>query len=598
MLLDELVEKLQAKLVENNRLLENIDAEREMIEKVSQEEVLKITAECDAIKERVISIGKMSQKKAQIVFSDLDRMLLDRREVVRTGSLVLCPEIEKIGKDVAAKDLDLEESWEKVKEVVESELPDVDVTVPQFFPSSSLSTIKNSDIGFICLAEFPPNQFEVIIVGSPMRQLTSESNTMKVFCMIKTDQMFTENIQNHVKFSIKNLNSKNPVSYCNEDCRMAEDKKSFCITFLATESGKYKVTALLYGEHITSSPLIIPVSVLKTSLAEKKDEEIKANSDHNNNASQIYLDPSILTAPPQSSLPSTPLDLQGLYRDQGKLTCYKVFSIESGSKPGNICKPIGMCVLQNKNIVVATTFDDKVRMFSPSGNFLSFITLSKAPFSRPTDMLTLHSGEFVVRDDNKVTVFTKEGKFLRMLWQDKGNVKCYGLAQDKEDRVITIMCNRSQRRTELLFFDLTSGELVRKIDMVDIIAEKDKSKCRFLTYQLGNLYITDLGLDCVYVLDPATTTVKVFGKSGSGDGQFSDPAGLVVDCFGNIVVADSRNHRLCLFTNTGKFLCKVGLSPEASRPSGVVLDSKNKELYVLNLWGKNAMIKYRFSKVV
>ena len=66
-----------------------------------------------------------------------------------------------------------------------------------------------------------------------------------------------------------------------------------------------------------------------------------------------------------------------------------------------------------------------------------------------------------------------------------------------------------------------------------------------------------------------------------------------VDSFGNIVVADSRNHRLCLFTNKGKFLCKVGLSPEASRPSGVVLDSENRELYVLNLWGKNAMIKYR-----
>lgn len=509
MLLDELVEKMQAKLVENNKVLENIDDRREMIENVSQEEVSKITAECDAIKERVGSIGEMSQKKARGVFSDLDRMLLDRREVVRTGSLVLCPEIDKLVE--SGDDKDLEDCWEKVKEVVESEMPDVDVTVPEFFPSSSLSTIKNSDIGVICLAEFPPNQFEVLIASPPMRQLNSETNTMKVFCMIKTDQLFTENIQNHVKFSIKNLNSKNPVTYCNEDCKMAEDKKSFSITFLATESGKYKVTALLYGEHITSSPLIIPVtvSVQEIGLVEKKDEETnKDNSDLDNNASELYPDPSIITAPPPSSLPS-PLDLQKVYRDQGKLICYKVFSIETGSKPGNICKPIGMCVLHNKNIVVATTFDDKVRMFSPSGTFLSFVTLSNAPFSRPTDMLTLHSGEFVVRDDNKVTVLTEEGKFLRTLWQDKGHVKCYGLAQDKEDRVITIMCNRSQRRTELLFFDLASGELVKKIDMEDIIAEKDKSKCRFLTYQLGKLYITDLGLDCVYVLDPVTNTVKV-----------------------------------------------------------------------------------------
>ena len=48
-----------------------------------------------------------------------------------------------------------------------------------------------------------------------------------------------------------------------------------------------------------------------------------------------------------------------------------------------------------------------------------------------------------------------------------------------------------------------------RIEMEDIIANKAMSKCRFLTYQLGKLYITDLGLDCVYVLDPVTNTVKV-----------------------------------------------------------------------------------------
>ena len=59
----------------------------------------------------------------------------------------------------------------------------------------------------------------------------------------------------------------------------------------------------------------------------------------------------------------------------------------------------------------------------------------------------------MVRDDNKVIVFNSEGKFLRTLWQDKGQVKCYGLAQDKEGRVITIMETRNHKKTDLLFFD-------------------------------------------------------------------------------------------------------------------------------------------------
>ena len=59
-----------------------------------------------------------------------------------------------------------------------------------------------------------------------------------------------------------------------------------------------------------------------------------------------------------------------------------------------------------------------------------------------------------------------------------------------------------------------------------------------------------------------------------------------------MIVADSKNHRLCLFDVEGNFLGNVHLRPEARRPSGVVLDIKNRELYVLTLNGKVAMTKY------
>ena len=235
---------------------------------------------------------------------------------------------------------------------------------------------------------------------------------------------------------------------------------------------------------------------------------LKYVSPHLNGASTSSISsssPSIFTSKPTAS---APLDLQ-LYCFKGRLICQKLLSLETGTKAENICKPIGMCLLQNRNIVVSSTYDDKVRMFSPVGQLVSLITVPKSPFTRPTDMVTLHCGQFVVRDDNKVIVFSSEGKFVRILWQDKGQVKCFGLAQDKEDRVITIMETRSPKRTDLLFFNLKSGELVKKIEMEDIITNKAKSKCRFLTYQLGKLYITDLGLDCVYILDPATISVKV-----------------------------------------------------------------------------------------
>ena len=81
-----------------------------------------------------------------------------------------------------------------------------------------------------------------------------------------------------------------------------------------------------------------------------------------------------------------------------------------------------------------------------------------------------------------------------------------------------------------------------------------RSKCRFLHYANGRLYIVDLGLDCVYVLDPKKNTIKLFGASGRLPGQFNDPAGLAVDEKSNLIIADSRNHRVQIFDRKRKCL--------------------------------------------
>jgi len=294
----------------------------------------------------------------------------------------------------------------------------------------------------------------------------------------------------------------------------------------------------------------------------------------------------------KSLLPDGPLDLSHL-PPGSKLAGLRMLSIEEGAKEECLHKPIGMCLLQNGNIAVASTFEGKVKIFTQEGKFLSQVVPPEPPFDRPSDMVTLQSGQFVVRDNTRVQVFSANGSFMKNMWQDKGQDKCYGLAQDQEGRLVTIMESRRPRKTDLIFFDLESGKLVKKIEMEDIISNKAMSKCRFLTYELGKLYITDLGLDCVYILDPNTINAKVFGSSGTGDGELSDPAGLVVDIVGNIIVADSKNHRLCVFSGDGKFMSNVSLSPDTRRPSGVVLDKVKKELFVLNLQGKYAMTKYK-----
>jgi DNA-binding beta-propeller fold protein YncE len=66
-----------------------------------------------------------------------------------------------------------------------------------------------------------------------------------------------------------------------------------------------------------------------------------------------------------------------------------------------------------------------------------------------------------------------------------------------------------------------------------------------------------------------------FGRSGSGEGRFGKPFGLVVDKEGNIYVADTKNNRIQKFDPSGKFLLKLGAvgEMEFSSPTGVAVDS-------------------------
>jgi tripartite motif-containing protein 71 len=58
-------------------------------------------------------------------------------------------------------------------------------------------------------------------------------------------------------------------------------------------------------------------------------------------------------------------------------------------------------------------------------------------------------------------------------------------------------------------------------------------------------------------------------------GQFLRPQGVVVDQEGNIIVTDSRNHRIQVFQPNGNFLCKFGAPGtgpgQMDRPSGICL---------------------------
>src|SRR5207249_710757 len=73
------------------------------------------------------------------------------------------------------------------------------------------------------------------------------------------------------------------------------------------------------------------------------------------------------------------------------------------------------------------------------------------------------------------------------------------------------------------------------------------------------LYVAEDKNDRVQKFSPKGEWLATIGASGSGDGQFADPAGVVVDRAGDIWVSDYGHDRLQHFTADGRFVAAFGV---------------------------------------
>ena len=100
--------------------------------------------------------------------------------------------------------------------------------------------------------------------------------------------------------------------------------------------------------------------------------------------------------------------------------------------------------------------------------------------------------------------------------------------------------------------------------------------------QRGEVVVMDG--DCVSVFSPSGKKLQSFGSRGSDQGQFAVPWGMAVDGEGNILVADTGNHRIQKFTASGQFLCAVGTQGKGplqfNRPMYIAFNVTNNRIYV------------------
>jgi DNA-binding beta-propeller fold protein YncE len=101
------------------------------------------------------------------------------------------------------------------------------------------------------------------------------------------------------------------------------------------------------------------------------------------------------------------------------------------------------------------------------------------------------------------------------------------------------VCDSKNKRLQVLS---KAGKFVRRIGFAGQFVDPTG-----LCFHAGEVYVSDFSGDCIVVVDPASgKTLRTFGKTGTGDGEFNGPYGVAV-LQGQLFVSDHFNHRIQSF---------------------------------------------------
>jgi len=257
----------------------------------------------------------------------------------------------------------------------------------------------------------------------------------------------------------------------------------------------------------------------------------------------------------------------------------------------------GIAVDNQGRILVADEVDHRIQVFNTDGSLLQVVTHinqeNSLPFS-PIDVAVDSNGFYYVVDavTDRLFKFTPEWIFIEQ-WGTQGeqpgqfmfpmslNVDQLGMVYvadyyrecvvkfDASGVFLKEWCNNSGGITDMTApYDITIDHLgiVYVVDYFSMYIFKFTSEGSLISKFMpsphsgqisgidvdenGNIFVTDQGYSSVRVLNPSGQILTTFGGYGSEPGQLRNPERIVLGPEGQVIVADSKNLRMQIFTTS------------------------------------------------
>ena len=223
-----------------------------------------------------------------------------------------------------------------------------------------------------------------------------------------------------------------------------------------------------------------------------------------------------------------------------------------GNGPDAMVDPVGMDIAPDGTVWIATAGLDKAKHFTMTGAYLGE-TYPEIP--TPTGVTVLSTGEIVVCSAASVFRYPPDGTGRTNL----GITGAYALEANPAGGFWA-----TQR----------TGATSRLLSWPDLgYSMLDGSAAGFVRMADGTCYVANATLNRIDVFGGPGPAFS-FGSTGSGPGQFSSPADVVI-WNGHVLVADSGNHRIQSFGLDGAFRGQFGTAGTAPgqllKPSGLAV---------------------------
>ncbi|XP_019641593.1 PREDICTED: tripartite motif-containing protein 3-like [Branchiostoma belcheri] len=208
--------------------------------------------------------------------------------------------------------------------------------------------------------------------------------------------------------------------------------------------------------------------------------------------------------------------------------------------------PLSLTTSIDDDIIVVDRDNERLQVLKKSGAFVGTVELT----FQPQSVAALTNGELLVTGDkHNIQVVDKHGRPSRVIK--------VGGAIEKEEPTNGITVDRQGRIIVTIAYEIFALNL--EGDITFKFGDKDS-----LGYVL---WVTSNGSNQIVVSDELSHNVKVFDSSGrhlfscvsqgEGNGQLCHPVSVITDSEDNIVVADNKNNRVCVFGKDGAFLRQV-----------------------------------------